>query len=166
MTVSMQPAGAGVAAGPSRTALGRRLEALPHLKRLTDADTEGIYSIAYREFGQGHYENALRYFKLLVVYRPTDRVYLLGAALCLRRLRRYELAIAAYGMLRSLEPGDPAHPLAQAECLLLCYRREQARELLVQVVGDCAKRSDADDVRARAQALLELMRPRNDDLGL
>jgi type III secretion system low calcium response chaperone LcrH/SycD len=163
--MSAQPAQGGIAAGPSQTALGRRLEALPHLKRLSDADTEGIYSIAYREFGQGHYEDALRYFKLLVVYRPTDRVYLLGCALCLRRLRRYELAIAAYGTLRSLEPDDPAHPLAQAECLLLCYRRDQARDLLVQVVEDCLQRSVAEDVRARAQALLELMRPQNDDLG-
>jgi len=140
----------------------RELESLPSARRLTDADTGAVYSLAYREYGQGRYEEALRYFQLLLVYRPTSPVYMLGGALCLQRLRRYELACSAFAALCCLEPEVPGHTLALAECQLLCNQHAQARDALQMVVYHCDTHPGHDRVRARAHAMLELMRPHHD----
>jgi type III secretion system low calcium response chaperone LcrH/SycD len=140
------------------TAFAQGLESLPHAQRLTDADAEAVYAIAYRKYGQSHYEEALRYFQLLLVYRPTHKVYLLGTALCFQRLRRYGLAMAAYEALHILDPQDPGHTLALAECQLLCHDHAQARDTLARVIDFCRDNAGHDPVRARAQAMLELMR--------
>lgn len=141
------------------TELERQLAALPGAGRLGAADTEAVYALAYREYGQARYEQALRYFQLLLVYRTTNKVYLLGAALCLQRLRRYELAVAAFDLLRMLEPEKPGHTLALAECQLLCHLHGEARDTLAQVSDFCRRNTGHDKVLARAQAMLELMRP-------
>jgi type III secretion system low calcium response chaperone LcrH/SycD len=139
--------------------LKQQLESLPHLQRLTPADAETVYSLAYREYTQARYEQALRYFQLLLVYRPTHKVYLLGAALCLQRLRRYELAMAAYIALRFLDPDEPGHTLALAECQLLCHDHAQARDTFALVIDFCRGHAGHDSVCDRAQAMLQLMRP-------
>ncbi len=136
----------------------RELESLPSARRLTDADAEGFYALAYREFSRARYEEALRLFQLLLVYRPTNTVYLLGTALCLQRLRRYGAAVAVFAALRFLDPRQPSHTLAVAECQLLCHDHPGARETLARVIDYCVAHQGNEPVRARAQAMLELMR--------
>lgn len=138
--------------------LKERLESLPSAKRLSDADAEAVYSLAYRDYGLARYDQALRYFQLLLVYRPTHTVYLLGAALCLQRLRSYALATAAFTALRYLEPDTPGHTLALAECQLLSREPVQARDTLVIAINYCDNHPGHDPVRARAAAMLELMK--------
>lgn len=140
-----------------------KLQALPTLRRLGDDDAEAVYAVGYREFGQGRYEQALRHFQLLLVYRPTHTVYLLGAALCLQRLRRFELAIVAFTALRFLEPAQPGHLLAAAECHLLCGERGEAGKALRQLVAWCREHGGHAAVLARAEALLTLMQSRTGD---
>jgi type III secretion system low calcium response chaperone LcrH/SycD len=135
---------------------------MPRPKHVSDADAEGIYTLAYGEFSNGRYESSLRQFQLLLLLRPTHRVYLLGAALCLQRLGRYVLAMAAYAALCFLAPEEPAHALAMAECQILLHEHAQACETLAQVVGACAGDARHEQVRARAQAMLDLMRPRHE----
>lgn len=138
--------------------LRQQLESLPSAGKLAGTDAGALYALAYNEFGQGRYDKALAYFKLLLIYRPTNTVYLLGAALCLQRLRRYEMAAAAFVALGYLEPGAPQHALALAECHLLCQERAQARDTLLMTIGYCDQNPGHDTVRARAQAMLELMK--------
>lgn len=138
------------------------LAALPSCSRLTDADANAIYALAYRDFGLARHDRALERFQLLLVYRPASTVYMLGCALCLQRLRRYELAAAAFGALRYLEPGVPGHTLALAECQLLSQERDEARQTLADTIAYCDAHPGHDAVRARAQAMLDLMRPRDE----
>jgi type III secretion system low calcium response chaperone LcrH/SycD len=140
------------------TKLAQGLDSLPHTRRLTDADAEAVYAVAHGQFGQGRYDEALRSFQLLLVYRPTHTVYLLGAALCLQRMRRYDVAAAAYTALSLLEPQQPSHLLALAECQLLNQEPAQARETLTQLTDLCHGQPGHDLARARARAMLELMR--------
>ncbi len=142
--------------------LRQELEALPSAQRMSDADAETVYALAYREYGQARYEQALKYFQLLLVYRPTHPVYLLGAALCLRRARRYQLAAAAFLALGFLEPTVPGHTLALAECQLLNHEHPQARDTLALVIGYCDQHPGHGPVRARAQAMLDLMSPHHE----
>ena len=143
----------------------RELDALPSTKRVSSADAEAVYALAYQEYGRARYQEALRYFQLLLVYRPTNKVYLLGTGLCLQRLRRYDLASSAYSALRILDPLEPGHTLALAECQLLCRDHDDARETLASVIAFCQERAGHDQVLARAQAMLQLMRPHHEPLA-
>ena len=138
--------------------LKRQLEALPSRERLDDAQVEGLYALGYREFGQSRYAQALDYFKVALLYRPTNTVYLRAAAMCLQRMRNYELAVAAYTVLNFLEPSEPAHPLAIAECRLLRREHAMAREMLERAVSVSGSDGRHAAVRARALSILELMR--------
>jgi type III secretion system low calcium response chaperone LcrH/SycD len=137
------------------------LENLPSAKRLQESDAEGLYALAYSEYSRNRYDEALRYFQLLLVYRPTNCTYLLGAALCLRRLRKYALAVLAYSALCMLQPRDASHALGLAECQLLSQQHEAARQSLGMVISFCGEDAVHAPVRARAEAILELMRPRH-----
>lgn len=143
--------------------LRRELEQLPTRAHLTDADAQALYALAYREYGQARHEEALRYFQLLLVYRATDPVYLLGLALCLQRLRRYEHAEAAYSALTLLEPREPSYRLALAECQLLRHEHGVARQTLEIVTTLCAESGAHEQVLARAQAMLQLLRSEHVD---
>lgn len=148
--------------------LRRDLAALPSSRRLTDDDVNAVYALAYRDFNQARFDRALERFRLLLVYRPLETVYMLGAALCLQRLGRYELAAAVFDALRYLEPQAPGHALALAECQLLAHEREQARRTLADTIDWCdahAGNADHDAVRARALAMLELMRSRDEPVA-
>ncbi len=145
--------------------LKRRLEALVPTAELTDDDAARIYALAYQEFNLTLYAQALERFQVLLVYRPLDTVYMLGAALCLQRLRRYGLAAAAFGALRFLEPANPGHRLAMAECQLLGHERDPARETLNEVIDYCATHPGHEAVSARAQAMLDLMRPHHESVA-
>jgi tetratricopeptide (TPR) repeat protein len=138
--------------------LKRQLEALPSRERLNDAQVEGLYALGYREFGRSRYAQALDYFKVALLYRPTSPTYLRAAALCLQRLRNYELAVAAYAALQFLEPNEPAHALAIAECRLLRREHAMAREMLERAVSLSGSDGRHAAVRARAHSILELMR--------
>lgn len=129
---------------------------------LSGADVESCYAMAYREFGQGRYEKALQLFRLLVLSQPGNKVFLLGTALCLRKLREYHQAAASFAILRLFESEEPAHPLAQAECLLLAQDAEAAHEVLEQVICYCTTHDGHDEVFARAKAILQLMEQRHE----
>ncbi len=147
------------------TQLRQDLNALPSTRRLTDSDVNAVYALAYRDFSQARYDKALERFQLLLVYRPLNTVYMLGAALCLQRQRHYGLAAAAFGALRYLEPEAPRHILAMAECQLLNHEQAAASETLAEVIDFCDAHTGHDAIRARAQAMLELMKARHEPVA-
>lgn len=154
-TASATPAAAMLAA------FKRQLENMPFSGKMTPEAAEAVYAMAYREYTRARYEEAVKLFQLLLVYRPTNPAYLLGAGLCLQRLRRFDLAIAAYTALGFLDPEQPSHRLAVAECQLLKREHDAARSTLTEVIGYCRKHTSHDQILSRAQAMLELMRPQN-----
>lgn len=138
-----------------------RLEALP-TRKLSDADAEALYALAYNQYNRASYADALASFRILVAFRPADPTYLLGSALCFQRMGRYSEAIGGYSMLSLVEPENPSHQLACAECQLLANRRDDAARTLEGVIAQCAETGTHEAVRARAQAMLELLRSKNE----
>lgn len=145
--------------------LRQRFASLTSSEVLTDEDAEVLYALAYRDFNQASYAQALARFQMLLVYRPLNTVYMLGAALCLQRQRHYELAGAAFGALRYLEPDTPRHTLALAECQLLNHEQAAASATLAEVIDFCDAHPGHDAIRARAQAMLELMKARHEPVA-
>ncbi len=135
------------------------LEALPSSKRMSKADAEAIYALAYNFLSQGQYESAFRYFSLLTLYRPTNIAYLMGVALTHKLLERFEESIAVYSFLAVLEPAEPAHTLAIAECQLLQRDYAEAGKNLALVIEFCREQGRNDRVMQRAEALAALTQP-------
>ena len=142
--------------------LCHELEALPSSKRLTFTDTEVIYGIAYNLVMQGRYEDALRRFSVLTVYRPMEPKYLAGLAICNQMLGRYDQAIAAFAFAAHLQPDHPEHMLSIAECELLRHSFDDARELLNLVVRFCNEKGGYEKTRLRAEGMLALVEKRAD----
>ena len=76
--------------------------------RLTRAQAQAVYALAYQLVAQGRFDKAYEYFALLTLYYPTDAAYLAGLALCYRMLGRYEQAINVYAFLATLRAQEPA----------------------------------------------------------
>jgi len=140
--------------------LCRELEALPSSKRLSFSDTEVIYGIAYNLVVQGRYEDALRRFSVLTLYRPMEPRYLAGLALCNQMLGRYEQAIASFAFAAHLQPDNPEHMLSIAECELLRHSFGEAREVLELVVQYCREKGGYEKTRLRAEGMLALVEKR------
>jgi len=143
---------------PVLARIRQALALLPGSRRMSEADAQALYALAYNEYTQGRYAKALGCFQLLAVFRPEDTVYLLGLALCQQRLGCYTEASLAFEALCAQEPGVPGHMLALAECRLLNQEHDPARQMLEATIRYCAAHDGHAPVHARAQAMLELMR--------
>jgi type III secretion system low calcium response chaperone LcrH/SycD len=144
-----------------RSAAGQRLyddlQALPSGKRLSAGQLEVIYALAYAQFTQGQYAQALPVFGVLSIYGPTRQHYIAGLALCLQMCKRHEDAINVYSMQAVLFPGSPEPALRVAECLLALGRAGEAREELERALRCIAETGGAyDALKARAEMLLGL----------
>ena len=145
----------------SRGEFGRQLyeglQALPSSSRLSNAQLEVIYALAYAHVTQGQYAQALPVFSILATYGPTRRHYIAGLALCLEQCGRYEEAISMYSLLITLFPSSPEPALQVAECLLMLGRTAEAVEELDRVLLCIAESGgEHDALRPRAQVLREL----------
>lgn len=150
------------APAPADSLIGRvrqSLEALPSSSRLSRTDTEAIYGMAYNMVMQGQVELANGYLSLLTLYAPTNTKYLSGLALTYKLLEAYDTAVSLYTFVAALEPRQPKHTLALAECQMLQGAPDEARETLGLVVRYCAEHAESAAVGKRAQALLDLMGP-------
>ena len=132
------------------------LNALPSSGRLSRADADAIYALAYSFISQGQYESAFRYFSLLTLFQPTNFVYLTGLALTHKLLERYAEAISVYSLLALIDSADPAHTLGVAECQLLQRDYEEATKNLELVIRFCREQGRSDRVLSRAEGLLAL----------
>lgn len=137
------------------------LEALPSSSRLSNVDANVIYALAYNLVVQGRYEAAYRYFSLLTLYQPTNVDYLTGLAHCYRMLELFSEALNIYSFLAVIDPEQPEHTLAIAECLLLQKEVQEARDTVAMVLRYCdqhvSQPGTTDKVRSRAQAISQLI---------
>lgn len=137
------------------------LEALPSSSRLSKVDANVIYALAYNLVVQGRYEAAYRYFSLLTLYQPTNVDYLAGLARSYRMLELFPQALNIYSFLAVIDPEQPEHTLAIAECLLLQKEVQEARDTVAMVLRYCeqnpAKSSHTAKVQSRAQAISQLI---------
>lgn len=134
-----------------------QLDALPSANRLTDADTEIVYSIAYNLAVQGHYGDALRRFSVLMLYRPTNVKYLKGWAVCNQMLENYDVAIANFAFAANIEPENPEHMLSIAECQIRKQDYAAAKESLGVVIRYCKAKGDLGQILERAEAMHALV---------
>lgn len=138
------------------------LQTLPSASRISDEDAEIVYGIAYQLLVQARPLEAMRYFMLLALYRPTNTKYLSGMARTFRLLERPREAMEMYSLLVLLEPSEIHHSLAVAECLLMMRQADEARDLVDLVIQGCkASSSTAVETLERARAIAKLIGARD-----
>ena len=139
--------------------LQQALDQLPSRQRLSDADIQAIYALAYTSVAQGRFEDARDQFSLLTLYRPTHPACLAGLALSDKLLRRYGEAQQVFAFLAVLEPANPAHSIGLAECQLLAGEYDAALSTLGLVQAFCEENAGHARSAARAQALMQFLSP-------
>jgi type III secretion system low calcium response chaperone LcrH/SycD len=135
----------------------RDLAALPSNGRIPQDAFETVYAMAFNLLTQGQIEQAQRYFALLFVYAPTDVRFVLGLAIAHHSAGRVDDALSMYSLAGTLEPKNPQHLFAMAECFLERQEFEAARSLLITLTRHCAKYPEHEALGGRAQALLDLL---------
>ena len=134
------------------------LQALDSSKRFSHDELETVYALAYNLYSTGRYDDALRYFTFLILYRPTDPKYLLGLGAAQQMGKQFEAAIQTYSFLTMLDPSDPGPTLRIGECLMLLGQAAEARDSF-QMVVDMAKVSGGQHaaLKARAEGLMQAL---------
>lgn len=81
------------------------------------ATGNAIYALAYKAYQQGRYQDALPHFRCLTDNAPFHRKHWMGLASTLLMLKKYEEALAAFGVAAIQNPDDPYVHLYAADCL-------------------------------------------------
>ncbi|HYC37694.1 MAG TPA: SycD/LcrH family type III secretion system chaperone [Usitatibacter sp.] len=131
------------------------LEGLASSKRFSPEELEAVYALAHGLFASGKFDEALKYFGFLTLYRPTDPKYLLGLAASQQMARQFEAAIQTYSFLTLLDPSDPGPTLRIGECLMMLGQAGEARDSFTMVIA-MANVSGGQHaaLKARAEGLL------------
>lgn len=142
--------------------LAQQLDALPSASRLTAEQLEVVYALAYSHVAQHQYEQALPIFSFLCLYGPTRKHYLVGLALCLQMVRRYEDALDIYALILTLYPQHYDAALRTAECQLALEQIDAACTTLelLETIGQDGN-SDAPWL-GRVRALRQLLSGRTE----
>ncbi len=144
--------------------LRQALESLPMARALSDADTDVVYGMAYRQLEQGHYDEARGTFWLLTMFKPARLKYAHGLAQSLRMLGRHEEAAGLFAYLWQMDGARNLQFLMdKAECEVLGRDVAQALDTLERIAETAAGLPGTDKIRDRALALRELLRPKGDD---
>ena len=114
---------------------------------------EAIYALAYGQYEQEQYGEALRTFGLLCLFNHNDLRFWKGLSSCSLMLKDYEGAICAFEYLTThLKKDDPELRLRAAECYMHVGNNDVAKAELdhvIQATGTASK------LNKRAKALQE-----------
>lgn len=103
----------------NKTELAKSQEALIDENRLQEG-----YALAYTLYSQKHYQEALHYFRILVLIRPSEAKYWRGLGSTLQMLKMYEEALNCYSgaQILALEEIDPLIYVYAADCFFALNR--------------------------------------------
>ena len=149
---------------PTLDAFREALENLPMARKLSDADTDVVYGMGYRQLEQGHYEEARGIFWLLTMFKPARLKYPHGLAQSLRALGRHAEAGSLFAYLWQMGGERNLQFLMnKAECEVLCEQATAAMSTLDEIVEASSRLKDFERIRDCALALRALLQPKGDD---
>jgi type III secretion system low calcium response chaperone LcrH/SycD len=122
---------------------------------LRPEELETMYAVAYNQYANKKYQEAMQAFSLLLLFDPLEYKYLLGSAGCLQMTGRYEMAAVTYLHASAVDQTAPAPFLHLAECLLKLEDREGTRYSLKRVLELSGDSPAWTACRNQAEAMLE-----------
>lgn len=120
---------------------------------ITPEQMEALYSLAYQNYVTRNFEDALKVFKVLVLYDQGERKYTMGLAATYQELGEYEKAANVYS-IACVQSGliDPEPMYFAAICMLKAGKRDDAIVALksMDVMG---RKDNANDVKFKNKGL-------------
>ena len=95
--------------------------------KIPKSQLDMFYAMAYDFYQRDKYEKAETFFTLLVLVDPLEEKYWEGLGGTEKQLKKFDLAITAYGMLTQIKPKQAIHYLDLAECF---FWRKQFKEAM------------------------------------
>jgi type III secretion system low calcium response chaperone LcrH/SycD len=133
---------------------------LADLRNITSDELEAVYSLAYTEYGQRHFEKAEKLFLFLSLFDHRQAKYWMGLGACQQQLGKLTAASQAYLLAGMLDRHDPTPPLQLGECLLAEGKLDEAESVLKLAVHLASQDQRHARLLARAEALLNGTRTR------
>jgi type III secretion system low calcium response chaperone LcrH/SycD len=124
-----------------------------------ERELEIMYALGHTMYTQRRFADAAQVFGFLLAHDHTERRYMKALAASLQMGEDYAGAIQLHTLANFMDMTDPEPALRLCECLIGLDRRHEAAEGLAMVIGLCEDDTRAP-LRARAQALLDLLAPR------
>jgi len=122
---------------------------------LKDEELETMYAVAYNQYANKKYQEALQAFTLLLYFDPLEYKFLLGSAGCLQMMGHLEMALVTYLNASAVDKSSPAPFLHMAECLLKLKDRQGAADALKRAVELSGESPAWAQYRNQAEAMLE-----------
>ena len=122
------------------------------------AERAAADALARYFYQQDQYDESAQLFLWLIAMQPFERSYMLGLAAVRMMQGRYADAVDQYAAALALDIEDPQPAFLMAQCLLKMGLRDPARDAL-SICLEYAKGPPHADLRARAQALVDLIGP-------
>lgn len=123
----------------------------------TDAELDALYNIGVQIYQQGKWEDASRVFGLINMFAPFNSLYLSAQGKCLKCLGAYEDAHDVFHLAWTIDRSMPAAALHAAECLMLAGRKEDAVELINEVLAAPEMSDNNVELREKAEAWIALL---------
>ena len=95
--------------------------------KIPKSQLDMFYAMAYDFYQRDKYEKAETFFTLLVLVDPLEAKHWEGLCGTEKQLKKFDLAITAYGMLTQIKPKQAIHYLDLAECF---FWRKQFKEAM------------------------------------
>ena len=102
---------------------------LAQANNISEAALETVYTMAYNQYTNGHYEEAAKGFQYLCFYDQWNPRNFLCLGACQQMLRVYGQAIQTYLFAFKLEPTSPIPLVYMGDCHLALNKVEKAIEI-------------------------------------
>jgi type III secretion system low calcium response chaperone LcrH/SycD len=97
---------------------------------LAKKDLDALYVIAYNDYSEQKYQEALNLFMTMFFYNHLDKRGWIGAAACCQMLHRYKDAVLYYSRASLIDGEDPLPIFHAAECCLALKKNDVALSVL------------------------------------
>jgi type III secretion system low calcium response chaperone LcrH/SycD len=134
---------------------------LAGLYQLSPHELEALYALGMNHYTQARYAEASKVFSRLVTLDHGEVRYYNALAAAHQMQGQHERAVHYWGVSQLLDASDPVPTFHTAQSLLALGLVQDALDALDIVVRQCPRRPGHEELAARAEALLTLVRSKS-----
>ena len=124
---------------------------------LGEQEIEAIYTLAFEQYQQGRYADAIKHFAFIVFHDPLNIKAFKGLGSALQMSGKYQEALFYLTFAIIDDDSDLQTALQIAECLLHVQQRDDAKRLLKKIEQQIAKAGANTFTKNKVKGLLELL---------
>jgi tetratricopeptide (TPR) repeat protein len=123
----------------------------------SDVELNAFYNVGVRIYQQGKWQDASRLFGMINILAPFNSLYLTAQGKCLKCLAAYDDAYEVFHLAWTIDKRLPEPALHAAECLMLAGRKDEASDLIREVLETPAMKTKNQDLREKSEAWMTFL---------